>query len=50
VNTVVWVTRNGGDIELEIESLSDKTRELLQSDNPFRTTPAAEVVPHLEPV
>ncbi|MDD2558062.1 MAG: SbcC/MukB-like Walker B domain-containing protein [Desulfuromonas sp.] len=50
VNTVVWVTRNGGNIELEIESLSDKTRELLQSDNPFRTTPAAEVVPNLEPV
>ncbi|MDY0189771.1 MAG: SbcC/MukB-like Walker B domain-containing protein [Desulfuromonas sp.] len=44
VNTVIWITRNGGDIEIEVESLSDKTRELLQSDNPF----AAEVLSQVE--
>jgi len=50
VNTVVWITRNGGDIEIEVESLSGKTRELLQSDNPFVKTSEVEVVLESEPV
>jgi len=50
VNTVVWITRNGGDIEIEVESLSAKTRELLQSDNPFIKAPGIEVIPEVEPV
>ena len=50
VNTVVWITRNGGDIEIEVESLSNKTRELLQSDNPFIQTLEGEVVPAAEHV
>jgi hypothetical protein len=50
VNTVVWITRNGGDIEIEVESLSGKTRELLQSDNPFVNIAEVEVVPQVEPV
>lgn len=35
VDTVLWVYRDGADIEIEPEFLKRKARELLSSDNPF---------------
>lgn len=35
IETIVWVTRHGGDIEIEIEYLTGKTHQMLLSDNPF---------------
>ncbi|KIH76246.1 Uncharacterized protein YPO0396 [Geoalkalibacter ferrihydriticus] len=35
VDTVVWVYRDGVDVEIETEFLSTKAHDLLRSDNPF---------------
>jgi hypothetical protein len=37
VDTVVWVNRDGADVEIETEFLTARTHELLRSDNPFFT-------------
>lgn len=35
VDTVIWIYRDGADVEIETEFLTAKTHELLLSDNPF---------------
>ncbi|GAB6084050.1 SbcC/MukB-like Walker B domain-containing protein [Desulfuromonas carbonis] len=49
MNTMVWITKDGGNIEIEVEYLSDKTHKLLRSDNPFKGKDS-DATPESEPV
>ncbi len=42
INTVVWVTREGGTVEIDVQYLRPKTHKLLQSDMPLVPTEEQE--------
>jgi len=44
MNTIIWITRDGGNIDLEVEYISAKAHSLLQSDNPFKGQAKPETV------
>jgi hypothetical protein len=35
LNTIVWITKDGSDVDVEIEHISNKTHTWLKSDSPF---------------
>lgn len=49
VDTVVWIYRDGGDVEIEVEYLTRRTHELLQSDNPFIEREEVDDTTQLQP-